>query len=60
MNILVPIAGRGSRILAEKNENPEYGKPKPLINIAGHEMIKWALSSIPLDSDDQIIFLVLN
>ena len=60
MNIIIPIAGRGSRFLVEKNSNPEYGKPKPLINIAGHTMVEWAVSSLPLKPTDQLIFLVLK
>jgi len=60
MNILIPMAGRGSRFLQESHKNPEYSKPKPLINIAGHTMIKWALSSLPYKKEDKLIFLVLK
>jgi len=60
MNIVIPIAGRGSRFLAEKNKNQEYLKPKPIINIAGKTMVEWALSSIPITKEDQLIFLVLK
>lgn len=60
MNILIPMAGRGSRFLQESNKNPEYAKPKPLINIAGHAMIEWALSSVPFRKEDKLIFLVLK
>jgi len=60
MNILIPMAGRGSRFLQESNKNPEYAKPKPLINIGGRTMIEWALSSLPYKKDDQLIFLVLK
>jgi NDP-sugar pyrophosphorylase family protein len=60
MNIVIPMAGRGSRFLDEKDKNPEYGKPKPLINIAGKTMIEWALASYPLTNEDQLIFLVLK
>ena len=58
MNIVVPIAGRGSRFVAEAFRNPEYSKPKPLINLAGRTMIEWALASYPLTKDDQLIFIV--
>ncbi len=58
MNIIVPIAGRGSRFLQESHRNPEYAKPKPLINIAGHPMVEWALSSYPLKGDENLIFIV--
>jgi len=60
MNILIPMAGRGSRFLQESHKNPEYSKPKPLINIAGHTMIEWALSSLPYKKEDKLIFLVLK
>jgi len=60
MNILIPMAGRGSRFLAEKDKNLEYAKPKPIINIAGIPMVKWAISSLPLNENDQLIFLVLK
>jgi len=60
MNILIPMAGRGGRFFEERHKNPEYGKPKPLINIAGHPMVEWALSSLPLTGGDRLIFLVLK
>jgi NDP-sugar pyrophosphorylase family protein len=60
MNIIIPMAGRGSRFLQESHKNPEYAKPKPLINIGGRTMIEWALSSLPYKKDDQLIFLVLK
>ncbi|MAG38008.1 glycosyl transferase family 2 [Candidatus Pacearchaeota archaeon] len=58
MNIVIPIAGRGSRFLQESHRNPDYANPKPLINIAGHSMIEWALSSYPLTKEDKLIFIV--
>ncbi|MBI2629009.1 glycosyltransferase family 2 protein [Candidatus Pacearchaeota archaeon] len=58
MNIVVPLAGRGSRFLAESDKNPEYKKPKPIINIAGHTMVEWALSSYPLTGEENLIFIV--
>ncbi|MCW8965851.1 MAG: glycosyltransferase family 2 protein [Candidatus Pacearchaeota archaeon] len=60
MNILVPMAGRGSRFLKESHNNPEYAKPKPTINVKGHPMVRWALASLPLTEKDQLIFLVLK
>lgn len=60
MNILIPMAGRGSRFLQESDKNPEYKKPKPIIDIAGYPMIQWALSSLPIRKEDQLIFLVLK
>lgn len=60
MNILIPMAGRGSRFLQESHKNPEYAKPKPIINIGRHMMIQWALSSLPIKEEDHLIFLVLK
>jgi len=60
MNIVIPMAGRGSRFLQERDRNPEYSKPKPFIGIAGHPMIEWALSSLPTRESDNLIFLVLK
>jgi len=60
MNIVMPLAGRGSRFVAEAHKNPEYAKPKPLINIAGTPMVKWATDSLPLTQEDKLIFLVLK
>lgn len=58
MNIVIPLAGRGNRFLIEADKNPEYKKPKPLINIAGHPMVEWALSSYPLNREEKLIFIV--
>lgn len=60
MNIIVPIAGRGNRFLQEIERNPEYAKPKPLIDVAGRMMIEWALASLPIRESDRLIFLVLK
>ena|SRR3989344_2088667 len=60
MNILVPMAGRGSRFLQEANRNPEFNRPKPLITIGRHMMVQWALSSLPLKEEDNLIFIVLR
>jgi NDP-sugar pyrophosphorylase family protein len=47
MKIIFPIAGRGSRFQIAADNNPEYKKPKPLINIQGKPMILWAMESLP-------------
>lgn len=60
LNIVIPMAGRGSRFLQESHKNPEYAKPKPMINIGGKSMIEWALHSLPLKNNYQLIFLVLK
>lgn len=41
------MAGLGSRFQAQAKVNPEFNKPKPLINIKGHPMITWAVRSLP-------------
>lgn len=46
MKIIVPMAGRGSRFQKVADQNPEYKKPKPLINVKGKPMIEWAMESL--------------
>lgn len=46
MKIVIPMAGKGSRFLDATDSNPEYRKPKPLINIKGKPMIVWAIESL--------------
>ena len=41
------MAGRGSRFAAVAQENPEFRKPKPLINVRGVPMIVWSVRSLP-------------
>lgn len=47
MKIVVPMAGRGSRFLEAAHLNQEYFRPKPLINIKGKPMVRWAIESLP-------------
>lgn len=47
MTVVVPMAGRGSRFADNVHLNPEYKKPKPLINIKGKPMVLWAIESLP-------------
>jgi NDP-sugar pyrophosphorylase family protein len=47
MKIVIPMAGRGSRFQAVADQNPEYQKPKPLINVKGKPMVRWAVESLP-------------
>lgn len=47
MKVVFPMAGRGSRFQAVANENPEFKKPKPLINVYDVPMIVWAVRSLP-------------
>ena len=56
VNILVPMAGRGSRFATQG-----YVQPKPLIDVAGKPMISWVVDNV--DStviDARFIFLVLK
>lgn len=47
MKILLPIAGRGSRFAVQADKNAEYKKPKPLIDVKGYPMVRWATGSLP-------------
>lgn len=51
MNIVIPMAGRGSRF-----SNAEYGIPKPLIMVGQKPMVQWAIESFGVDG--QYIFVV--
>ena len=55
MNIVMPVVGRASRFR-------EYGytNPKPLIEIKGKPMVKWATDSLPFITPEQMIFVVLK
>lgn len=58
INIIIPMAGAGSRFTAAW-----YEKPKPLIDVKWKTMLEWAVSSFDfLQSayDLQYIFVVLN
>lgn len=58
INILIPMAGAGSRFV-----EAGYTEPKPLIDVLGEPMIKWALKSFnfldKLKSYD-LIFVILK
>lgn len=45
MNIIIPMAGRGSRF------SSEYHLPKPLIRINGKPMLYWAITSLGLNGN---------
>jgi NDP-sugar pyrophosphorylase family protein len=51
MNILIPMAGEGSRFKKEGFE-----KPKPLIDVNGKPMIKWVVDNIGIEG--KYIFIV--
>jgi UDP-N-acetylglucosamine diphosphorylase / glucose-1-phosphate thymidylyltransferase / UDP-N-acetylgalactosamine diphosphorylase / glucosamine-1-phosphate N-acetyltransferase / galactosamine-1-phosphate N-acetyltransferase len=55
MNVVVPMAGRGSRLA-----NTAGTTPKPLISVLGRPMVSWALKSIENVLYNQIIFVALK
>lgn len=52
MNILIPLAGKGSRF-----KEDSYDKPKPIIPIFGKEMILHIIDGLRLDAADTLIFV---
>jgi dTDP-glucose pyrophosphorylase len=54
MNIVIPMAGRGSRF-----KEAGYEQPKPLIEIKGKPMVKWATDALSY-SEDSFIFIILK
>lgn len=52
LNIVVPMAGRGSRF-AEAG----FKTPKPLIEIHGEPMIKWVIENLRPECEHQFIFI---
>lgn len=54
MNIVMPMAGRGSRFRDVGIETP-----KPLIDVRGRPMYAWAMDSLPLERARRVIFLCL-
>ena len=54
MNIVITMAGRGSRFVEQG-----FSKPKPLIDVYGKPMFCWALQSLPLELSKNLIFICL-
>ncbi len=52
MNIVMPMAGRGSRFA-----EPGVSTPKPLIDVRGRPMYAWATDGLPLAQAKQLIFI---
>ncbi len=52
-SLVIPLAGFGKRFLKEG-----YTQTKPLIHAGKKTIIEWALSSVEIDNDTQIIFVV--
>ncbi|MCU1267786.1 MAG: hypothetical protein JWM21_4104 [Acidobacteria bacterium] len=55
MNIVIPMAGRGSRFVQAGIE-----VPKPLIDVRGKPMYSWAVDSLPLSLARRVIFICLD
>jgi dTDP-glucose pyrophosphorylase len=54
MQVVVPMAGRGSRYASEG-----YVTPKPLVEVAGKPMFYWALQSLKDLKPSKCIFIIL-
>jgi dTDP-glucose pyrophosphorylase len=52
MNVIVPMAGRGSRL-----KDGIFTQPKPFIEIKGKTMIEWAISSLKINATYTFIVL---
>jgi dTDP-glucose pyrophosphorylase len=55
MNIVMPMAGRGSRFVAAG-----IATPKPLIDVRGKPMYAWATDGLPLALASRLIFICLS
>ena len=55
MNIVIPMAGRGSRF-----KDVGIDVPKPLIPVRGVPMYVWAMRSLPLELATRVIFICLQ
>lgn len=54
MNIVMPMAGRGSRFA-----QVGYTVPKPMIPVKGKPMYAWAMDGLPLSQATQLVFICL-
>jgi dTDP-glucose pyrophosphorylase len=54
LNIVIPMAGRGSRFAAAG-----YKDPKPLIPVGGKPMIQWVIENVRPQREHRFIFLCL-
>jgi len=53
MNIIIPMAGQGSRFALS-----DFALPKPLIDVAGKAMYRHAVDSMPLHLATKLIFIL--
>jgi dTDP-glucose pyrophosphorylase len=54
LNIVIPMAGRGSRFASAG-----YKDPKPLIPVGGKPMIQWVIENVRPEREHRFIFLCL-
>lgn len=55
MNVVIPMAGRGSRLAGHPS-----GLPKPLIEIGGRPLWSWAASCLPLERAERLVLVCLR
>jgi dTDP-glucose pyrophosphorylase len=55
MNIVIPMAGAGSRFI-----EAGYSTPKPLLKAHGKTLLEWSVDSMPLDLASSLIFVGLQ
>lgn len=55
MNVVIPMAGRGSRFA-----RVGISTPKPLIDVRGRPMYAWAVESLPLGLARRLVFICLS
>lgn len=55
MNVVIPMAGRGSRFA-----DAGIDTPKPLIDVLGRPMYAWATESLPLGLASRLVFVCLR
>ncbi len=55
LNILIPMAGRGSRFA-----QAGYALPKPLIDVYGHPMVEYVIRNVTPSEPHRFIFLCLQ
>lgn len=54
------MAGLGTRFQKVSNQNPEYKKPKPFINVKNWPMVRWATGSFPFFKRKDATFIILK
>lgn len=55
MNIVIPMAGAGSRLSGDPT-----GRPKPLIEVDGRPLWSWAVNCLPVEAAGRIVFVCLG